>query len=173
MVNLPFKPKWSRNWIEKKLSRNYYKKPYDRFMWWRGYTPINKALNKKEDLRERIMNGDFEQGPYLMELELCLHTMNDKFKEAITTQGEIDHNLWHSNTSIDRARKKRLEEDHEKEEFKKLTDLKEEFVKEFKMSLDEYGVEVNRTSGTTLEFYFEMEEKYGKRVVRLKKIPKS
>ncbi|MDA7492419.1 hypothetical protein N8445_00470 [bacterium] len=173
MVNLPFKPKWSRNWIEKKLSRNYYKKPYDRFMWWRGYTPINKALNKKEDLRERIMNGDFEQGPYLMELELCLHTMNDKFKEAITTKGEPDHNLWHTNTSIDRARKKRLEEDHEKEEFKKLTDLRDEFVKEFKMSLDEYEAEVNKTSGTTLEFYFEMEEKYGKRVVRLKKIPKS
>ena len=173
MVNLPFKPKWSRNWIEKKLSSNYYKKPYDRFMWWRGYTPINKALNKKDDLKDRIMNGDFEQGPYLMELELCYHTMNDKFIEAITTKGEPDHSLWHANTSIDRARKKRLEEDHEKEEFKKLTDLKEEFVKEFKMSLDEYEVEVNRTSGTTLEFYFEMEEKYGKRIMRLKKIPKS
>lgn len=172
MVNLPFKPRWSKNWIEKKLSRNYFKKPYDRFMWWRGYTPINKPLKKTADLREKIMNGDFEQGPYLMELELCLHTMNDKYSEAVTANGEIDVNLWHSNTSIDRARKKRLEEDHEKEEFRKLTDLRDEFVKEFKMDKDEYEVEVNSTSGTTLEFYFEMEEKYGKRVRRLKKIPK-
>lgn len=172
MNSLPFRPKWSRKWIEKKLSRNYFKKPYDRFMWWRGYTPINKPLDKKEDLRDRIMNGDFEQGPYLMEVELCYHTMNDKFKEATTTNGEIDHSLWHANTSIDRARKKRLEEDHEKEEFRKLTDLRDEFVKEFKMDLDDYEVEVNKTSATTLDFYFEMEEKYGKRVRRLKKIPK-
>ena len=40
------------------------------------------------------------------------------------------------------------------------------------MDKDEYEKEVNNTSGTTLEFYFEMEEKYGKRVRRLKKIPK-
>jgi hypothetical protein len=169
---LPFKPKWSRNWIEKRLGENYFKKPYDRFMWWRSYTPKNKPLTNRHSLRDRIANGDFEQGPYLMEIELVLHTMNDKHIEATTVRGEVDHSLWHSNTSIDRARKKRLEEDHEKEELRKLTDLRNAFLMEFKMTKDQYNEEVEKTSGTTLEFYFEMEEKYGKWARPLKKIPK-
>ena len=171
-VSLPFQPKWSKQWIETKLKKDYYKKPYDRFMWWRSYTPKNKPLNNRHSLRDRIANGDFEQGPYLMEVELVLHTMNDKHIEATTTRGEIDHNLWHSNTSVDRARKKRLIEDHEKEEFRKLTDLRNAFLMEFKMTKDQYDNEVENTSGTTLEFYFEMEDKYGKWARPLKKIPK-
>jgi len=169
---LPFEPKWSRQWIEKRLSKNYFKKPYDRFMWWRSYTPKNKPLTNRHSLRDRIANGDFEQGPYLMEVELVYHTMNDKFLESITTRGEVDWSLYHQNTSIDRARKKRLLEDHEKEELKKLTELRSEFLKVFRMTKDQYNTEVEKTSGTTLEFYFEMEEKYGKWNKPLKRIPK-
>ena len=40
------------------------------------------------------------------------------------------------------------------------------------MDKSDYEIEVEKTSGTTLDFYFEMEDKYGKRVRRLKKIPK-
>lgn len=169
---LPFTPKWSKKWIEKKLGDRYFKKPYDRFMWWRSYTPKNKPLTNRHPLRDRIANGDFEQGPYLMEVELVYHTMNDKFLESITTRGEVDWSLYHQNTSIDRARKKRLVEDHEKEELRKLTDLRNAFLMEFKMTKDQYDVEVEKTSGTTLDFYFEMEEKYGKWARPLKKIPK-
>ncbi len=60
MVKVPFEPKWSRKWIENRLSKNYYKKPYDRFMWWRGYTPKNKPLTNRHPLRDRIANGDFD-----------------------------------------------------------------------------------------------------------------
>jgi len=170
---LPYEPKWSRNWTETKLKKRYFKKPYDRFMWWRSYTPKNKPLSTRHPLRDRIANGDFEQGPYLLELELVYHTMNDKFKAAITPKGEVDHSLYHSNTSIDRARKKRLIEDHEKEEFRKLDDLRTEFLKEFKMSREEYDVEVVNTSKCILDFYFEMEEKYGKWIKIPKRVRKS
>jgi hypothetical protein len=169
---LPFTPKWSRKWIEKKLGDRYFKKPYDRFMWWRSYTPKNKPLTNRHPLKDRIANGDFEQGTYLMEIELVYHTMNDKFLESITTRGEVDWSLYHQSTSIDRARRKRLEEDHEKEELRKLTDLRNAFLMEFKMNKDQYDKEVEKTSGTTLDFYFEMEEKYGKWARPLKKIPK-
>ena len=171
-LKLPFRPKWSRQWIEKKLSERYFKKPYDRFMWWRGYTPKNKPLTSRHPLRERIANGDFEQGPYLMEVELTFHTMNDKYQESITRGGEVDYSLYHTNTSIDRARKKRLIEDHEKDEYKKLDDLRNEFLKEFKMTKEQYNKEVEKTSGTTLEFYFQMEEKYGKWAIKPKRVPK-
>jgi hypothetical protein len=169
---LPYEPKWSRNWTETKLKKRYFKKPYDRFMWWRSYTPKNKPLTNRHPLRDRIANGDFEQGPYLLEIELVYHTMNDKFKAAITPKGEVDHSLYHSNTSVDRARKKRLSEDHEKEEFRKLDDLRTEFLKEFKMSREEYDVEVINTSKSTLDFYFEMEDKYGKWAIKPKRVPK-
>lgn len=171
-LTLPFRPKWSRQWIEKKLSDRYFKKPYDRFMWWRGYTPKNKPLTSRHPLRERIANGDFEQGPYLMEVQLTYHTMNDKYQESITRGGEVDYSLYHTNTSIDRARKKRLIEDHEKDEYKKLDDLRNEFLKEFKMTKEQYNKEVEKTSGTTLEFYFQMEEKYGKWAIKPKRVPK-
>jgi len=75
-LELPFKPKLSKQWILKKLGDRYYKKPYDRFMWWRSYTPRNKPLTNRHLLRDRIANGDFEVGPYLLEVELVLHTMN-------------------------------------------------------------------------------------------------
>ena len=77
-VILPFKPKWSKQWIETKLKRNYYKKPYDRFMWWRSYTPKNKPLGHKAKFIDRLINGDFDSGPYLLEVELVYHTMNEK-----------------------------------------------------------------------------------------------
>lgn len=160
--SLPFKPKWTRPYIESTLAKRYFKKPYDRFMWWRGYTPKNKPLAKKEPLIDRLLNGDFDMGPYLMEAELVLHTMNDKFTSAKTSYGEVDHGKWHAETSIDRARKKRLIEDHEKEELRKLSDLRTEFVSTFKMTSSEYDVEVEKTKGDLVEFYYEMQDKYGK-----------
>ena len=171
-INLPFSPKWSKQWIEKKLSERYFKKPYDRFMWWRSYTPKNKPLTNRHPLRDRIANGDFEIGPYLLEVELVYHTMNEKFKEAITTRGEVDWSLYHSNTSVDRARKKRLIEDHEKEEFRKLSELRDAFLLEFKMSKEQYDKEVVKGSDDTLDFYFKMEEKYGKWAIKPKRVPK-
>jgi len=161
-VDLPWNPKWSKKWIEKKLSANYFKKPYDRFMWWRSYTPKNKPLSNRHPLRDRIANGDFEQGPYLMEVELVLHTMNAKYLEAVTTNGEVDWGTYHSNTSVDRARKKRLVEDHEKEELRKLTELKSAFTSyRWKLSKDQYDNEIDNFNGTILEFYDHIEEKYG------------
>lgn len=172
-VALPHSPKWSKDWIEKKLSTNYFKKPYDRFMWWRSYTPKNKPLTSRHPFRERILNGDFEQGPYLLEVELVYHTINEKFIENTTRDGSLDHGKFHSETSIDRARRKRLIEDHEKDEAKKLIDLRNEFVKEFKIGKEEYDTEVSNTSGNILEFYYSMEEKYGKRIRLTKRKPKN
>ena len=169
-VNLPYSPRWSKTWIEKKLSKNYFKKPYDRFMWWRSYTPKNKPLTARHSFIDRILNGDFEPGPYLLEVELVYHTINDKYIENTTQSGEIDHGKFHNETSIDRARKKRLVEDHEKEEARKLMEIRNLFVKEFVMTKEEYEEEVIESSGTITEFYFEMEEKYGKRTRRLRNV---
>jgi len=167
-IQLPFKPKWSKQWIETKLKRDYFKKPYDRFMWWRSYTPKSKPLGYKASFRDKILNGDYECGPYLLEVELVYHTMNEKYKELVGSDGQVDHGRYAAETSIDKARKKRLIEDHEKEELRKLTELRTNFVKEFKMSYDDYDKEVTIGSDDLIAFYYKMEDKYGKVI----KVPK-
>ena len=160
--SLPMQPKWSRSFLERTLSKRYFKKPYDRFMWWRSYTPKNKPLDKRKPLIDRICNGDFEAGPYLMEIELVKHTMNDKFTNCITAGGDLDESKYHQESSIDRARMKRLLEDHEKEEFRKLDDIKREFLVKFKITSEQYDKEVVNTSAKDLpDFYFRMDKKYG------------
>ncbi len=162
MINLPYSPTQPKDFLEKYLSKRYFKKPYDRFMWWRSYTPKNKPLDKRKPLIDRILNGDFEVGPYLMEIELVQHNMNDKYLSAITSGGEVDHSKYHQETSIDRARMKRLLEDHEKEEFRKLDDIKRLFLVKFKLTSEQYDKEVLNTSAKDLaDFYFRMEKKYG------------
>ena len=165
-ISLPFEPKWSKQWIETKLKRRFFKKPYDRFMWWRSYTPKNKPLGIKASLIDRIVNGDFEVGPFLLEVELVHHTINEKFKALIGNDGEVDWGKYSVETSIDRARKKRLLEDHDKDEFKKLDDLRKLFKKEFKMTEEEYEKEITKGSDTLVDFYYKLDKKYGKRNIR-------
>jgi hypothetical protein len=165
-ISLPFEPKWSKQWIETKLKRRFFKKPYDRFMWWRSYTPKNKPLGIKASLIDRIINGDFEAGPFLLEVELVHHTINEKFKALIGNDGEVDYGKYSVETSIDRARKKRLLEDHDKDEFRKLDDLRKLFKKEFKITEEEYKKEITKGSDTLVDFYYKLEKKYGKRINR-------
>ena len=165
-ISLPFEPKWSKQWIETKLKRKFFKKPYDTFMWWRSYTPKNKPLGIKASLIDRIINGDFEAGPFLLEVELVHHTINEKFKALIGNDGEVDYGKYSVETSIDRARKKRLLEDHDKDEFRKLDDLRRLFKKEFKMTEEEYQNELTKGSDTLVDFYYKLEKKYGKRINR-------
>tara|TARA_B100000085_G_scaffold282255_1_gene310449 strand:- start:260 stop:766 length:507 start_codon:yes stop_codon:yes gene_type:complete len=165
-ISLPFEPKWSKQWIETKLKKRFFKKPYDRFMWWRSYTPKNKPLGIKASLIDRIINGDFEAGPFLLEVELVHHTINEKFKALIGNDGEVDYGKYSVETSIDRARKKRLLEDHDKDEFRKLDDLRKLFKKEFKITEEEYKKEITKGSDTLVDFYYKLEKKYGKRINR-------
>lgn len=162
MRNLPYSPKLPKAKLEKTLSQRYFKKPYDRFMWWRGYTLKNKPLDKRSLFKDKILNGDYDQGPYLLEVELAKHKMNDKFIENTTSNGETDHGKYHSETSIDRARIKRLNEDYEKDERTKLEELKKGFLLTFKMTKEQYDNEViNTRTDSLIDFYYEMEEKYG------------
>ena len=50
-------------------------------MWWRQYTLRNAPLHKLAQLRDKIINGDFDMGPFQFEIELTQHRMNDKWLE--------------------------------------------------------------------------------------------
>ena len=160
--NLPYSPKFTKEFLEDTLSKRYFKKPYDRFMWWRGYTPKNKPLPNRASFIDKIRNGDFDTGPYLYEVMLAEHKMNEKYIECLTSKGEPDLGKWTSETSIDRARIKRLNQDYEKEEAKKLLEVRKGFTTVLKMTGEQYDEEiVNSDAEELIDFYFEMEEKYG------------
>jgi len=160
MNSVPFNPPFKKDWILRTLKKNYYKKPYDRFMWWRSFTPKNKPLSKSKPLRDRIANGDLDHAPYLFESYLAEYTMNEKYLENITRSGEVDYSKWRQETSVDGARKKRLLEDYDKEESKRLDELRLGFMKEFGIDRDTYIKEAENSSKKLLDFYDYMSRKY-------------
>lgn len=156
-LNLPYSPIHSPEWLEKFFAKNYYKKPYDRFMWWRSYTPKNKPLHIRQPFIDRLRNGDFDLAPFQYEAEIVEHRMNQRWLEIGNDSGR-----YHEETSVDRARRKRLLEDFGKEEAKRLEELKKGFLTNLKMSSEQYDTEVINTADDDLvDFYFKMEEKYG------------
>lgn len=157
-MNLPYSPSHSMQWLEKFFKKHYFKKPYDRFMWWRSYTPKSKPLTNRHPFRDRIINGDLDMAPYRLEAEIVEHRMNEKWIEY----GHKDTGRWNEETSVDRARRKRLLEDYDKEELKRLEEIKRGFVQTLKMSKEDYDVEVMRSSAANLiTFYDRMASKYG------------
>ena len=160
MIRLPFNPPLEKKWILRTLKKTYYKKPYDRFMWWRSFTPKNKPLPKSKPLRERIANGDLDHAPYLYESYLAEYTMNEKYLQCVTTNGEPDEAKYRHEASIDGARRKRLLEDYTKEEAKRLDELRKGFIKEFGIDKETYDKEAENSAKKLLDFYDYMSRKY-------------
>ena len=76
-----FKVAHSRKFIEKRLTE-FQKLNYNQFRWWRWYEAKNKPLPNKADFRDKIMNGDYDQGPYSLQAQLCEHMLNDIYEEC-------------------------------------------------------------------------------------------
>lgn len=155
--NLPYSPLHEKEWLEKYLKKNYYTKKYDRFMWWRSFTPRNSPLSNRHPLRDRIINGDFDLGSFVFEIELVEHRINEKFKEI-----GHDYVQYQEAISLDRARIKRLKEDRDKDEARKLDELEKAFLQEFKMTKEQYYTEISKTHKDLLSFYNKMERKFGR-----------
>lgn len=167
-MDVPYKPIHSVEWLEKYLSTNYYKKKYDRYMWWRSYTPRENPLSNNHPLKDRILNGDFELGPYIFEIELVEHKINQKWIEC---KGYED--TFREAIQVDKARRKRLKEDRDKDEVKKLQELKKAFLLHLKMTSKQYDREViNYRGPDIINFYYRMREKFGEKAIRMLNAPK-
>ena len=163
-MDLPYKLVHTQEWLEKYLSSNYYKKKYDRFMWWRSYSLKKKPLDNLQPLRKRIENGDFELGPFVFELELVQHRINEKYTKLGHDQVQYIEAI-----QLDKARIKRLQEDRDKDERLKLETLKKAFVLEFNIDKKQYDREAGRPNTSILSFYDKMEKRFGKRGWTLRK----
>lgn len=155
---LPYSPSQSREWLEKYFKQNYNTLSYNRFFWWRSYAPKFKELPNNHLVRNRIRNGDFDFPHYWFEAQLVEHHINERYLEI----GIKDSEKFHEDTTMDRVRRKRLLEDFEKEEERKLRDLKKAILREIKMTEQEYDHESE--FGPVMEladFYDYLVEKYG------------
>lgn len=141
--------------IEEKLSQ-LQKLNYNQFFWWRRWTRKGKALHNYCPLIDKIKNGDYADSPYRWQIYYCDWEIQQKriqFPEA---------SEWVYETRLDRQRRRRLREDHEKYEKENLKQLQKDFLNTFRMDRDDYQRDVIEVGGTLDEFYRHCEMRYGK-----------
>ncbi len=161
----PFKPTHSVEWLENYFAENCFKKPYDRFMWWRGYVTKKKPLFPQAFFKDKVENGDYDYPHYRYEAELVEH----KLREAYLNR--IDIVQFNESQSLNMARRKRLLEDHEKEENKRLEALYKECYRTFRITKERVQEEIMNLDGDTVkDLYLVLEEKYGPKLRHLNKI---
>ena len=155
-----FTPAQSKKYIEKRLTE-FQKLNYNQFRWWRWYESKNKPLPNKADFRDKIMNGDYDPGPYALQAQLCEHMLNEFYEECMP-----DIQKYNEKTKLLGARRKGLWEDHDKDENGKLDNLIKEFRRNFHITKDELYQEIDICMGTILDLYYQIEEKYNKIYVK-------
>lgn len=136
-----------REVVEANLSR-YQPLNYNRFMWWRSHTDNIKPLGKRATLKDRIINGDFNESTYFWQAQLALYNAKDKVdlnKHNHQDQLEI--------LAVDLARYKRLMEDYEKEENSRLEALYDAFTSHFQMTRQELIDELCEWNMDLLSYY--------------------
>ena len=144
----PFKPLHTEEWLNAFFKKNYFKMPYNRFMWWKSYTPKNKPLPNTASFEAKVKNGDFDLSPYKFEAELVEHRLRKKWFEYKDTAEFLEV------AAMDIARRKRLLEDHEKDENKKLADFYKAASKAFQIEYDQIDAIIDSFDGDTIvEFY--------------------
>jgi hypothetical protein len=136
-----------RDVVEANLAR-YQPLNYNRFRWWRSHTDGITPLSKRVTLKERIVNGDFNESSYFMQAQLALHNAKDK-----VDLDQHDHSDQLEILAVDLARYKRLMEDFEKEESARLEALYDAFTTTFKMTRSEVEEELCNWPGDLLSYY--------------------
>lgn len=128
---------------------------YNQFRWWRRWDSKKESLHKYKPLIDKIQNGDYYFSHYFWQAQYCELEMNELTKKFPNT------NDWLHETQLDRARRKRLWEDFEKDETEKLKLILKDFITTFKMTEKQYYSELDGFGGTLEEFYIHCKSKFG------------
>lgn len=139
--------------VEKKLSQ-LQKLNYNQFFWWRRWARKGKPLHKYSPLIDKIENGDYDDSPYRWQIHYCDWEIEQKRLQF------SDNRELATETTIDRNRRRRLREDHEKYEKENLEQLQRDFLNTFKMTREDYENELLEFDGTLKQFYIHCQSKY-------------
>ena len=132
---------------------------YNRFRWWRKFDQSKKPLPNKSPLLDKIQNGDLEFSHYWWQAKFSELELNKAYIEC-----GFDNQKLLEKHAVDLARRKRLWEDFERDEKDKLTFLRKQFSKEFRMTAEEYENEILEFGGSLEELYYHCELIYGKKL---------
>ena len=149
-----FNPTLSRSRLQKEFSK-LQKLNYNQFRWWRMYDVKVKPLDKRKPLRDRILNGDYDFSHFWYQAAWIEHDLND-----LEIECNGDDGLFIEKGTVLRARRKRLLEDFEKDEFDKLNSLYNEFPKYFRVNREQIKEEMANFSGSLIDFYYHIDDKY-------------
>mgnify|MGYP003645601688 FL=1 len=149
-----FNPTLSRSRLQKEFSK-LQKLNYNQFRWWRMYDTKVKPLNNRKPLRDRIFNGDYDFSHFWYQAAWVEHELND-----LEIECKGDSGLFVEKGAVLRARRKRLLEDFEKDEFDKLNSLYNEFPKYFRIDREQVKEEMANFSGSLIDFYYHIDDKY-------------
>jgi hypothetical protein len=128
---------------------------YNKFQWWRNYL-FPEPLSDTQPLLNRIINGDFDVSPYYWIAQMAIHEMQDKMDTTRCLEKKRDIQSFHN------EKYRRLIQDYEKDEAKRMTSLKKAFIKRFKLTEEELQEEMENCVGSLEEMYYIIEEKYKK-----------
>ena len=142
--------------IEEQLSK-LQKLNYNQFFWWRRWGRKTKPLHKYSPLIDKIRNGDYDPSPYLWQIYYCQWEIDQKYK-----QFEGDGREQATQTRLDKQRRRRLIDDHEKYEKENLAQLEKDFLTTFRMTKDDYRRDVIEVGGSPEEFYNYCDDTYGR-----------
>jgi len=142
----PYKPLHTEEWLNKFFKKNFNKMTYNRFMWWKSYTPKTKPLPNSASFHAKVMNGDFDLSPHKFEAEIVEHRLRRKWKKYYPDMSD-----FLEDARMDIARRKRLLEDHEKDENKKLDTFFRSAMKTFDVTKKEINNTIDSFGGDTIE----------------------
>ena len=131
---------------------------YNQFRWWRKFDQPQKSLSDKAPLLDKIKNGDLEFSHYYWQVKFTELAINEAFNEY-----NGDRQKLLEKNAMDLSRRKRLWDDFERDEKDKLTFLRKQFSKEFKMTEDDYENEILEFKGSLEDLYHYCELSYGKK----------
>ena len=144
----PYKPLHTEEWLNAYFKKNFNTMSYNRFMWWRKFTSKKKPLTNTASFEQKVLNGDFDLSPFKFEAELVEHTLRKKWHQYPDSAEFLEA------ARMDIARRKRLLEDHEKDEKQKLDTFFKGMAKSFRVGIEVIEDYLNSFDGDTVkEFY--------------------
>ena len=150
-----YTPSLTEAQLEKEFSK-LRKLKYNQFRWWRMYDNPNPPKPKQSPLIDKIKNGDFDYSHYHFQAMWCEHEMN-KIYEKI---GPQDMGRFVEETSLLRTKRKRLLEDHFKEEDNKLEEITINFSRTFRLPKEKVKEIMEEFGGTLEELYYYLADNY-------------
>ena len=130
---------------------------YNKFRWYTNGRR-KKPLKKSEPLLLRIRNGDFEYSPYFDEVKVARAEGKKIYDDYMKTTF-ISDIIDRKEEALKRSKMKRVKalklmEEGDKEEKKRLRELRLELEKEFEKDLWDKSLQRQRGKGTTEDLYW-------------------